>query len=320
MGRSLHRATALRRSTEALIGRFRLLLIVVLLSGFALTAFWITRRFQSQSASQSPVKTSPRPVEAVAALGRLEPAGDVRNLAAPSGGLGGTPRVMALNVVEGDAVSNGQVLAVFENRPKLLAELAGLKARIQTLNIMIRMQQREVSRYRVSAAKGASSLVEFQDKEDELVKLQGQRLEAIAERRALNVDLSKSELKSPVNGFVLRVHSRVGERPGNNGVVEVGASEQMQALVEVYESDINRVMPGQLVTLTSENGGFKGTLNGTVLRISPQVRQREVLSTDPTGDADARVVEVRVQLKPESMARVRQLTGMKVIARFQPSR
>ena len=40
--------------------------------------------------------------------------------------------------------------------------------------------------------------------------------------------------------------------------------------------------------------------------------------TDPTGDADARVVEARVGLLPNSASRVAHLTGMKVIARFQP--
>ena len=92
----------------------------------------------------------------------------------------------------------------------------------------------------------------------------------------------------------------------------------MEALVEVYESDIDRVRLGQTVTLTSENGGFDGSLRGTVRRISHQVRQREVLSTDPTGDADARVVEVRVRLDPSDGARVASLTGLKVIARLQP--
>ncbi len=52
--------------------------------------------------------------------------------------------------------------------------------------------------------------------------------------------------------------------------------------------------------------------------ISPQVRQRRVLSTDPTGDADSRVVEVRVKLENSSVEKVSHLTGMKVIARFQP--
>ncbi|NCG15817.1 MAG: HlyD family efflux transporter periplasmic adaptor subunit, partial [Synechococcales cyanobacterium H12SWP_bin.12] len=115
----------------------------------------------------------------------------------------------------------------------------------------------------------------------------------------------------------LKIHSRVGERPGSDGVMEVGASQSMEALVEVYESDINRISIGQSVTLISENGGFKGTLEGRVKRITPQVRQRKVLSTDPTGDADARVIEVDVVLTPESAKRVTQLSGLKVIARFK---
>jgi len=88
-------------------------------------------------------------------------------------------------------------------------------------------------------------------------------------------------------------------------------------LIEVYESDINRIAVGDPVTLVSENGGFDGSLRGRVERISPQVRQREVLSTNPTGDADARIVEVQVTLDRASASRVARLAGLKVIARFQ---
>ena len=45
---------------------------------------------------------------------------------------------------------------------------------------------------------------------------------------------------------------------------------------------------------------------------------RDRLSTDPTGDADARIVEVRLVLSPEDANRVQQLSGLKVIARFDP--
>ena len=105
---------------------------------------------------------------------------------------------------------------------------------------------------------------------------------------------------------------------GDAGVLELGATDHMEAVAEVYESDVNRVRVGQEVTLISENGGFSGQLNARVLRISPQVRQRAVLSTDPTGDADARVVEVRLALDPDAAARVQDLAGLKVIARFTP--
>jgi HlyD family secretion protein len=160
-------------------------------------------------------------------------------------------------------------------------------------------------------------MVAYEEKQDELRRFQREGVELIAKRRSLETDLAESELLSPINGVVLKIHSRVGERPDNDGVMEVGASQAMEALVEVYESDINRISVGQPVTLTSENGGFKGTLEGRVERITPQVRQRKVLSTDPTGDADARVIEVDVVLSPESAQRVTQLSGLKVIARFK---
>jgi len=92
----------------------------------------------------------------------------------------------------------------------------------------------------------------------------------------------------------------------------------MEALIEVYESDISRIFLGQNVSLSSENGGFNGTLKGHVSQISPRVSQRVVLSTDPTGDADSRIVEVRVVLDLNSALIVNRFTGMKVIARFQP--
>ncbi|HGY5555671.1 MAG TPA: HlyD family efflux transporter periplasmic adaptor subunit [Prochlorococcus sp.] len=285
----------------------------------AVAGVWsLTRRPVAPQASPALLPAA-RPIEAVAALGQLEPAGDVRRLAAPLGGFGGTPRVAVLRVREGDQVKLGQVLAEFDNRAKILADLAAVQARLETLDIQLRMQRREVIRYQEAAVVGASSLVDLEGEQEELVKFEGNRREALAELRGLEADLADSELKSPIDGVVLRVHTRVGERPGSDGVLEVGANQTMEALIEVYESDVSRVSIGQVVRLISENGGFKGSLMGRVERISPQVRQRKVLSTDPTGDADARVVEVRVSLDPSSALQVKRLTGMKVIARFKPS-
>ncbi len=259
-----------------------------------------------------------RRVEAVAALGQLTPLGEVRQLAAPVSGMGGTPRIAELLVNEGDLVSKGQILARFDNRTQIFADLKVVQARINTLALKIEMYKSQVSRYKKASLQGAAALVLLEEKQDQLINFQGQKAEAMAELMKLEADFAHSELKSPINGIVLRIRSRAGERPGVDGVLEVGDNQSMEALIEVYESDINRVKIGQFVSLTSENGGFGGTLNGKVKRISPQVRQRRVLSTDPTGDADARIVEVRVTLEGQSAELVRELTGMKVIARFRP--
>ncbi|ABI47835.1 HlyD family efflux transporter periplasmic adaptor subunit [Synechococcus sp. CC9311] len=277
---------------------------------------WITRR-PAPDAPLAAAAPKVRAPEAVAALGQLKPAGEVRRLAAPVSGFGGTPRILALLVNEGDQIRKGQPLAIFDSRPQIEAEIAEVDAQIQSAAIEVELQQREVSRYAAAAKVGAAAMVAYEEKQDELRRFQREGVELIAKRRSLETDLAESELLSPVNGTVLKIHSRVGERPSSDGVMEVGASQSMEALVEVYESDINRISIGQPVTLTSENGGFQGTLEGRVERITPQVRQRQVLSTDPTGDADARIIEVDVVLSPESAQRVTQLSGLKVIARFK---
>ena len=192
--------------------------------------------------------------EAVSALGYLEPAGEVVEMAAPISGMGGTPRLSQLLVQEGQRVRRGQLLASFDNRPRLQADLAALTARLQSLQAQIRLQRREVERYTRAAANGAAALVLLEEKRDELVKLEGQWREALAQRQGLQVDLANSELRAPLEATVLKIHAQVGERPGPKGVLDLGASDRMEAVAEVYESDINRVRLGQSVLLTSENG------------------------------------------------------------------
>ncbi len=258
------------------------------------------------------------PTEAVAALGRLEPSGDIRVLAAPIAGIGGSPRLTQLLVNEGDRVRQGQLLARFDTGPSLEAEQQLILTRLSNLARRLKLEQRELNRYRQITQAGALSADELDLREQQYLQLLGEWQVARADLERVRADLANTTLLAPIDGTVLRIVSRVGERPDEKGILELGASQSMEALLEVYESDIDRVRLGQNVLLTSENGGFKGTLKGTVIRISPQVRQRQVLSTDPSGDVDARIVEVRVGLAPEEAKRVQALTGLKVIARLQP--
>ncbi|WP_392351835.1 HlyD family efflux transporter periplasmic adaptor subunit [Parasynechococcus sp.] len=293
--------------------------LVLALSGFAVVlALGSVALFRSSEPEPQPVESEAvRRIEPVAALGQLEPAGEILELAAPTAGQPGTPRVSKLLVSEGERVATGQLLAQFDNRDALLADVERVQVQIKTLDAQIKLQALEVQRYSKAAEWGAAARVLVEEKQDELIRMQGQRDQAAADLRGLLADLSNSQLLSPIDGLVLEVHARVGERPGSDGVMSVGASQTMQALVEVYESDVARVRMGQPVLLMSENGGFDGELTGRVLTISPQVQQRGVLSTDPTGDVDARVIEVSVALDPDSEQRVTRLAGLKVIARFQ---
>ena len=258
-------------------------------------------------------------IDAVAALGQLSPAGEIRQLAAPISQFGSSPRLSELLVNEGDFVKKGSVLAIFENRKKLIADLEKKNNLIKTNKLEISLKEDQIKRYELAAEKSAYSIVQLSMRKDELLKLQKQKIINVSDKKNIEIDLFSSKLRSPIDGFILSINTRVGERAKNEGILDIGSSQKMEALIEVYESDINRVFISQKVELSSENGGFAKILKGEVIRISPQVKQRKVLSTDPTGDADARIIEVLVKLDEESIKLVTNYTGMKVIAIFLPS-
>ena len=258
------------------------------------------------------------PINSVAALGQLSPAGEIRKLAPPISQFGSSPRINELLVSEGDFVKKGAILAIFDNSEKLYADLEKMDNLIKTINLEIALKEDQIKRYELAVEKNAYSFVQLSQRKDELLKLQKQKIINIADKKNIEIDLFNSKLRSPIDGFILSINTRVGERPTNEGILDIGSSQNMEALIEVYESDIDRVFISQKVELSSENGGFKKILKGKVIRISPQVKQRKVLSTDPTGDADSRIIEVLVQLNKESIKLVQNYAGMKVIAKFLP--
>jgi len=257
-------------------------------------------------------------ITGVAALGQLVPKGEVRKLASPLSQFGSFPRVQEILVKEGDYVKKGSILAIFENHKKLKANLLKKEKLLETNQAEISLKKDQIERYKLATEKNAYSLVLLIQKEDELLKLEKQKIINIADKKSIEIDLFNSKLRSPIDGYILSINTRAGERSNSEGILEIGASQKMQALIEVYESDIDRVFLDQNVELISENGGFEETLIGKVIRINPQVKQRKVLSTDPTGDADARIIKVLVNLDDKSILRVKSFAGMKVIAKFLP--
>ena len=257
-------------------------------------------------------------ISGVAALGQLVPMGEVRKLASPISQFGSFPRIEEILVQEGDYVKEGSILAIFENQKKLKANLLKSQKLIETNQREISLKKDQIKRYKLASERNAYSIVSLTQKENELLKLEKQKIIYNSDKTSIEIDLFNTKLRSPIDGYILSINTRAGERSNSEGIMEIGASQKMQALIEVYESDIDRVFLDQNVELISENGGFDETLMGKVIRINPQVKQRKVLSTDPTGDADARIIKVLVGLDDKSISRVKSFAGMKVIAKFIP--
>jgi len=139
---------------------------------------------------------------------------------------------------------------------------------------------------------------------------------AIASRKQAQAELELAYVRAPIAGKVLKISARPGEIIGNSGIVELGQTDQMLAIAEIYESDISKVRVGQQVTITSETNAFTEELRGTVSLIGLQIGKKDILSTDPSADVDARVVEVKIRLDPESSRRVSGLTNSKVLVKI----
>ena len=126
--------------------------------------------------------------------------------------------------------------------------------------------------------------------------------------------LAKGQVLAPQAGRILTFHVRAGEKPGTAGIATLGATDKMEAELEVYQTDIARVSYGQTVTLTSP--ALIMPLTGTVTGIGLEVERQTVLAADPAANTDARIVRVKVALDPVSSARAAALTGLEVTGRI----
>lgn len=133
---------------------------------------------------------------------------------------------------------------------------------------------------------------------------------AEASVKEAEADLNLTYVRSPKDGQILKIHSWTGEVVTDKGIVEIGETNQMYVVAEVYENDINKVKLGQEATINQLN--LPGELKGKVDYIGLLISKKDVLNTDPAADIDARVVEVKIRLNPESSKRVTGLTNSKV--------
>lgn len=134
--------------------------------------------------------------------------------------------------------------------------------------------------------------------------------DAIAQVNQTQKDLQQAYVRTPQDGQVLDIHTRAGEVVSSDGIVEIGQTSQMDAVAEIYQSDISKIRPGQDVRIISDS--LPGELQGKVERIGLQVRRQSVINTDPSTNIDARIVEVHIRLDKTSSQKAAQFTNLQV--------
>jgi HlyD family secretion protein len=135
---------------------------------------------------------------------------------------------------------------------------------------------------------------------------------AIASVKKAQADLDLAYVRSPRDGRILKIHTWSGEVVGNEGIADLGQTDQMYVVAEVYESDLSKVRLGQRALVTSSSSAFSGESTGIVDEIGWQIRKKDVLNTDPVADVDARVAEVKIRLDAAATSKVARFTNSQV--------
>lgn len=135
---------------------------------------------------------------------------------------------------------------------------------------------------------------------------------ALAAAKKARQELDLAYVRTFGEGKVLKIHAYPGELIGSEGLVELGQTDRMYAVAEVYETSIDKVRPGQKATISSKFGGFTGELQGVVENVGWKIGKRDILDTDPAANVDVRVMEVKIKIDPEDSRKVANLTNLQV--------
>jgi HlyD family secretion protein len=140
---------------------------------------------------------------------------------------------------------------------------------------------------------------------------------AIAALKRAETNLAQAYIRAPMDGQILKIRTRLGEKVSNDGIVELGATDRMVAVLEVYQTEIDRVKVGQSATITGQ--AFQGEVKGVVSHVGLQVERQRQATNQAGENLDRRVIEVKVRLSPEDSRRVAAFTNLQVQGKIQLS-
>lgn len=115
--------------------------------------------------------------------------------------------------------------------------------------------------------------------------------------------LEDSMVRTPIDGVVVQIFTREGERVSPSGIVKIVDMSKLRVLADVDELNVGRLKPGGKVDVTFR--GNTDVFKGTIERIAPTVKRMQRVEPDGGSSTDARVVQVEITIDdPASMPQV----------------
>lgn len=211
-------------------------------------------------------------------------------------------RIMEMKATEGDQVQQGQMMAKIDDQPTLRliqqAEAALVQAKANVENARLNLERNDNLLKRGIAAKKDAEDARTQFSVNEAAQRQAEA--ALALQR---LQLSRTEVRAPLSGIVVKRFVSVGEQVDGTAaqpLFEVVNLQEVELFGNLPAAYLDKVHPGQTLPLTITSLPGK-TLTGRVIAISPAV--------DPTTDVGT--VRIRIA-NPGGLLRLGKFLSAKV--------
>lgn len=119
-------------------------------------------------------------------------------------------------------------------------------------------------------------------------------------------------VRSPLDGVVVDIYTRQGERISGRGIAKIVDLNQIRIFADVDELHLRNIRPGGKVEFTFQ--GSRTTHVGTITR-TPLTVKRTKRSEADFGESNARLVEV--EIKPDDPQSIPQMLGREARVIFQ---
>ena len=170
-----------------------------------------------------------------------------------------------VNVKEGQVVKKGDQLARLDDelqKTKVEFERVGAEG---TADIQDAQNQVEFARAEVAQMTGRGTTAEIQQKELALKRAnlsvevaKDKQKQSVAKYNAEKITLDRMTLRSPIDGFVLRVNKHVGEQTDEGPVIVVVQTSKINAVFYPPKDLFGKIAVGDKVPLDLEGAATRG--------------------------------------------------------------
>ncbi|MSU36957.1 MAG: efflux RND transporter periplasmic adaptor subunit [Pedosphaera sp.] len=198
-----------------------------------------------------------------------------------------SPRFMGvvkwIGVRKGDSVTNGQVVVMLDDA-EYRARLAEIDGQIGVANVAIERAQIDFKRIRELVAQKVEMQKMFDDARLQLASTEAQVKQLLGSRKVVETWLDWCVIRSPVNGVVLERMVDPSElvtpqafgsgRGPSTSLLAVADPKDLQVEIDLNESDLAKVAPGQKCKVSPEAFPNK-TYDGIVAEMAPEASRQK---------------------------------------------